>query len=169
MEGLAADSKLPLDKVSKVICLPSVAMHKGVSLIVPKRSNNPILLQMLNCLGGFVECETQETMNAMMVTSGMMGALYGVLRNNRDWLVQKGVSQKDASYYVGRMYWGMMQDAGHDCDNPRRFDDLIEEQTPGGLNEQALGNLEKLGLMNDYDTVMDALFSRLEGKSDGKL
>ena len=31
----------------------------------------------------------------------------------------------------------MVQDAEVDCDvNPRRFDDLIEEQTPGGLNEQ---------------------------------
>ena len=31
----------------------------------------------------------------------------------------------------------MVQDAEVECDvNPRRFDDLIEEQTPGGLNEQ---------------------------------
>jgi hypothetical protein len=30
----------------------------------------------------------------------------------------------------------MVQDAELDCDNPQRFDDLINEQTPGGLNEQ---------------------------------
>ena len=30
----------------------------------------------------------------------------------------------------------MVQDAELDCDNPHRFDDLINEQTPGGLNEQ---------------------------------
>jgi len=169
LEGLAADSKLPPEKVAKVICLPSVAMHQGVSLVIPKQSHNPSILDMLSSLGGFVECETQDTMNSMMVTSGLMGVLYGVLKNNRNWLVRQGVAPKDASYYVGRMHWGMMQDAVQDCDDPRRFDDLVEEQTPGGLNEQALDNLEKLGVMKDYDTVMDALLSRLEGKSDGSL
>jgi pyrroline-5-carboxylate reductase len=122
---------------------------------------------MLVSLGGFVECETEDTMNAMMVVSGLMGSLYGTLVNNRDWLVRHGVSTKDASYYVGRQYWGMMQDAVMDCDNPSRFDDLVEEQTPGGLNEQALGNLERLGVFDAYDKAMDALLSRLEGKSDG--
>ena len=169
LEGLASDSRLPLDKVAKVICLPSVAMHQGVSLVVPEQSHNPILLKMLNSLGGHVECKTQETMNAMMVTSGLMGSLYGILRKNRDWLVEKGVSQTDASYFVSKLYFGMMQDAVQDCDDPRRLDDLIQEQTPGGLNEQALNNLEKLGVMKDYDMVMDALLSRLEGKSDGSL
>ncbi len=169
LEGLASDSRLPRNKVSKVICLPSVAMHQGVSLVVPEQSHNPILLRMLNRLGGYVECKTQDTMNAMMVTSGLMGSLYGILRNNRDWLVGKGVSQTDASYFVGRMYFGMMQDAVKDCQDPRRFDDLVQEQTSGGLNEQALGNLEKLGIMKNYDTVMDALLSRLEGRSDGSL
>lgn len=170
LEGLASDSRLPLDKVSKVICLPSVATHQGVSLVVPEQqSHNPILLEMLNSLGGYVECQTQDSMNAMMVTSGLMGSLYGILRNNRDWLVEKGVSQTDASYFVARLYFGMMQDAVKDCDDPHRLDDLIQEQTPGGLNEQALNNLEKLGVMKDYDTVMEALLSRLQGTSDGSL
>lgn len=169
MEGLAADSNLPREKVAKVICLPSVAMHQGVSLLVPTQSHNPVLLQMLDSLGGFVECETQETMNAMMVMSGLMGGLYGILRTNREWLVNKGVAPKDASYYVGRMYWGMIQDAVQDSYSPRRFDDLIDEQTPGGLNEQALGNLEKLGVLNAYDKAMDALLSRLDGTSEGSL
>jgi pyrroline-5-carboxylate reductase len=149
------------------IGLPSVARHQSMSLVVPKQPHNPILTDMLASLGGFVECETEDTMNAMMVVSGLMGSLYGTLVNNRNWLVRHGVSTKDASYYVGRQYWGMMQDAVMDCDNPSRFDDLVEEQTPGGLNEQALGNLERLGVFDAYDKAMDALLSRLEGKSDG--
>ena len=51
--------------------------------------------------------------------------------------VKHGVTPDDASYFVGRSYLSMVQDAERNCqDNPRRFDDLIEEQTPGGLNEQ---------------------------------
>ena len=89
-----------------------------------------------------------------------MGSMYGVMRNNRDWLgeniytnnssscdisilihtsnltVKQGVSPSDASYFIGRSYLSMVQDAERDCQDPNRFDDLVEEQTPGGLNEQ---------------------------------
>ena len=50
--------------------------------------------------------------------------------------VKQGVSPKDASYFVGRSYLSMVQDAERDCEDPKRFDALVEEQTPGGLNEQ---------------------------------
>jgi pyrroline-5-carboxylate reductase len=56
--------------------------------------------------------------------------------------VNQGVSPIDASFFVGRSYLSMVQDAEVDCHtNPRRFDDLIEEQTPGGLNEQVRHSL----------------------------
>lgn len=50
--------------------------------------------------------------------------------------VKNGVTPEDASYFVGRSYLSMVQDAERNCQDPKRFDDLIEEQTPGGLNEQ---------------------------------
>ena len=146
-----------------------MARHQSVSLVVPKQPHNTVLTDMLASLGGFIECETEDTMNTMMVVCNLMGGLYGTLRNYRDWLVRHGVSPQQASYYVGRQYWGMMQDAVYECENPSRFDDLVEEQTPGGLNEQVLGNLEKLGVFDAYDTAMDAVLSRIEGKSDGSL
>ena len=37
---------------------------------------------------------------------------------------------------MGRSYLSMVQDAERDCRDPRRFDALVAEQTPGGLNEQ---------------------------------
>lgn len=63
----------------------------------------------------------------------------------------------------------MVQDAERDCRKPDRFDALVEEQTPGGLNEQALGNLDKQKVFGAYDNAMDAVLSRLQGKSDGSL
>ena len=184
-------------------------------------ASNNVVRSILGALGGYVECRDDDVMEAMMVTTCMMGPMYGVMRTNRDWLgelflsgplrgrpwcaliapppppmsrrtawgpetgefipscalqdrstsmlpqiltraplsigspfvlkstnercrirnisraVNRGVSPADASYFVGRSYLSMVQDAEVDCDvNPRRFDDLIEEQTPGGLNEQ---------------------------------
>jgi pyrroline-5-carboxylate reductase len=169
LDDLISDSGLPAENVSKMICLPAVAKLKGVSLVVPKQNHNPILLQMLESLGGYVECETLHQMNAMMVPTGMMGSFYGLLRNNRDWLVQQGVQASDASYFVAKQYMSMMEDAVESCVDPSRFDDLVEEQTPGGLNEQGLANLSQQGVFQSYNQIMDALLSRLEGRSDGSL
>lgn len=151
-----------------ILGLPAVAKHEGVSLITPKR-NHQLILSLLDSLGGYVQAETEEQMSAMMVPSGMMGPLYGILRQNRDWLMKKGITQSDATYLVGKMYWGMMQDAVRLCNKPEAFDDLVEEQTPGGLNEQALGNLGQLGVLDAYDQVSEAMFKRITGDSDGSL
>ena len=114
--------------------------------------------------------------------------------------MKQGVSPEDASYFVGRSYLSIVQDAERNCRDPNRFDALIDEQTPGGLNEQvrcsfsslvhfdfsihklrasnsfsyptfvqSLRNLEAQGVFEAYDRTMDAVLSRLQGKSDGSL
>ena len=128
-----------------------------------------MLLDLLQSLGGFVECENEQQMNAMMVPSGMMGPLYGLLRSNRNWLMRRGVSGRDASYLVANHYMSMINDALESCEDPSRFDDLISEQTPGGINEQALSNLEQQSVFQAYEKTMDAVFDRLEGRTDGFL
>jgi pyrroline-5-carboxylate reductase len=168
LEDLLRHSKLPSDRVFKMICLPAVANHQGVCLLTPK-VDHPVLLPLFNTLGGCVQATDEDQMSAMMVPSGLMGSMYGILRNNRDWLIKQGVAEGDASYLVGRYYWGMVQDAERGCDEPSRFDHLIAEQTPGGLNEQALGNLNSLGLNEIYDKAQNAVLSRIQGKSDGSL
>jgi len=96
--------------------------------------------------------------------------MYGIMRQNQQWLVKKGIPAKDATYFVGRQYWSMMQDADRGCHNDATwFDKLVEEQTPGGLNEQALSNMTQLGVMDSYAHVMEAVLSRLHGDSDGSL
>mmetsp|Transcript_34539 Transcript_34539/g.101504 ORF Transcript_34539/g.101504 Transcript_34539/m.101504 type:complete len:117 (+) Transcript_34539:781-1131(+) len=111
-------------------------------------------------------------MSAMMVPSALMGNMYGMLKQSRDWLMKNGgadMAQSDASYLVGRMFWGMMQDAERRCQEDDAFEELIAEQTPGGLNEQALQNWSDLGAFRDLDKVQDALFDRITGKTDGSL
>ena len=78
-----------------------------------------------------------------------------------------GVPIEDASYFVGRTYLGIAKDAEAKCRDPNGFDDLIEEQTPGGINEQSIKNLEKLGVFSSYDKAMDGILERLQGKGPG--
>ncbi|KAL7540453.1 hypothetical protein ACHAXR_010116 [Thalassiosira sp. AJA248-18] len=179
VDNLIQKSGLPKNNVYKMVCLPAIAKREGCALLQPASKTNDgnndssvgniSVKSIMDALGGCVECANDDIMNTMMVTTAMMGPMYGVMRNNRDWLVKRGVSAEDASYFVGRSYLSMVQDAERDCRDPSRYDELIEEQTPGGLNEQALGNLEKQEVFGAYDKSMDAVLSRLQGKSDGSL
>lgn len=154
VDDLIEKSGLSAKNVYKMICLPAVAKREGCALLQPAPAPTPDattngnnnggdssegninVKALMDSLGGCVNCASDEIMNTMMVTTAMMGPMYGFMRNNRDWLVKKGVSPEDASYFVGRSYLSMVQDAERDCREPNRFDDLVEEQTPGGLNEQ---------------------------------
>jgi pyrroline-5-carboxylate reductase len=87
-------------------------------------------------LGGVVECKSEDDMRTMMVMTGLMGPMYAIARTNRDWLVSKGIPAKDANVFISQTYLSVIQDATEECDNSQRFDELVKEQTPGGLNEQ---------------------------------
>lgn len=175
LDLLRADSKLPVENVYKMICLPAVAYNQGVCLLQSPQVSTPnhhhaILLQLLEALGGVIVAKNDREMSAMMVPSGLMGSFYGILRNNRDWLVQHTNMSKDkASYLVTRYYYGMMQDVVRESCRGNTLDKLIAEQTPGGLNEQALANAESLGVMNAYENIQDAIFHRILGESDGSM
>lgn len=169
LPNLATCSGLPTESVFKMICLPSVADHEGICMSTPP-TDNAVLLALYNSLGGVVHADDETQLSAMMVTSGLMGSFYGILRNNRDWLVNQGGMEKDkASFLVGRLYHSMMRDAIDRCHEAEAYEELIAEQTPGGLNEQGLRNLESLGAMEVYDKVQDAIHDRILGKSDGSL
>jgi len=169
IDELIRDSKLDAARVSKMICLPAVARHQGVCLLCSPIPN-PSLETLFNAVGGVLSVKTEDELQACMMTTCIMGPIYGIMRQSRDWLVRNtDISQSEASYLVAKQYQGAVQDAVVDCENPDRLDELIQEQTKGGLNEQALRNLESLGGLEAYDKVMDAILSRIAGDSDGSV
>jgi pyrroline-5-carboxylate reductase len=196
---LARDSKLGLSEncVFKMICLPAVAYQQGLCLITPrlrtpvaqhtKQDLANLLPQLLGALGGYLGVETEQALAAMMVPSCLMGGFYGILQNNRDWLVSsQGISAQEATYVVAKTYQAMIHDATRrleasfspgqgGTDSPGAsgasilFDELLAEQTPGGLNEQGWENLRSLGIAEAYDAVQESILLRITGKSDGSL
>jgi pyrroline-5-carboxylate reductase len=153
-----------------MICLPAVAQLEGTPLLVP-RSKSLELKSLLSTLGSgtCIECKNEDVMESMMVTTCMMGPIYGLMKTNRDFLISRGVPSTDATTLVGRQYWGMVKDALDRCDDETSFDDLIEEQTPGGLNEQSLKNLQGVGFLKSYEDAMEAVLGRIKGDTDGSM
>uniref|UniRef100_A0A7S1DC31 Pyrroline-5-carboxylate reductase catalytic N-terminal domain-containing protein n=1 Tax=Cyclophora tenuis TaxID=216820 RepID=A0A7S1DC31_CYCTE len=169
LADLERDSKLPKDNVAKMICLPSVAFHTGVCLYCTP-TPNPFLTQLFESLGGCVSLETEDQLEKCMISTCLQGPLFGIMRQNRDWLVETaGLSLEKATYLVSKQYQGMVQDVDRRPPTATRLDDLVAEQTPGGLNEQTLANLDTMGVLNAYGKAMDAVLSRVQGRSDGSL
>lgn len=190
IDSLVIDSKLPIEQVYKMICLPAVAYAEGVCLLQPKpriidaagqspaTTTMQILEPLFETLGGVIIAENDDEMAAMMVPSSLMGSFYGILQNNYSWLVtQHNIAPEKASFLISRMYHSMIQDvirksSSSDDQNDKNnnlFRELIAEQTPGGLNEQVLKNLNTLGVMDAYDVAQTAVVQRIQGKSDGSL
>ena len=98
VEDLIIKSGLRRSSVYKLICLPPIARRSGCALLQPAAaaaiknidndmsSSKNMVTSILNALGGYVECHNDNMMEAMMITTAMMGPMYGMMRNNRDWL-----------------------------------------------------------------------------------
>jgi len=168
LQTLTKLSGLHEDRVFKMICLPRVAKLQGICLLTPK-ANNQLISSICRSLGGLIECSTEDEMRTMMVMTGLMGPMYAIARANKEWLLTKGISSENSNAFISQTYLSVIQDMAEECHNPERFDQLVAEQTPGGLNEQAIRNLESLGVFSAYAATMEAMLQRLEGKSDGNL
>ena len=168
IDDLVTNSKLPPNKVSKMICLPSIARHEGVALHCCPYPDE-FLAQLFESCGGVLTLQDESELQAAMVTTCIMGPLYGQMRESRDFVFNhtSGLTKQDASKLVIKQYMGAVEQAERLIDSADSLDDLIDEQTPGGLNEQALGNLDKLGGLKSHNQVMEALLSRIRGDSDG--
>jgi pyrroline-5-carboxylate reductase len=155
-----------LTAVWRMICLPAVATHQGVCLVTP--SPSPTLNGIFQALGGVAVAPTESQMHTMMVPTGMMGSLYALLRQNRDYLVREAnLDSATATAWVTRLYQGMLHDVVQrlDDDDPKQnaklLDEMVAEQTPGGLNEQGIRQLTQAGVWEAYDSVSDGLLERI--------
>lgn len=126
----------------------------------PPADDKQQLQALFETLGGCIPCATQELLEAAMLSTCVMGPLYGVMRRNRDWMVEKGLSAQDADKLIKQQYLGAV---AHASTSGLDLDELVEEQTPGGLNEQALRQLEENGVMTVYDQAMDSVYDRIRG------
>ena len=182
LEDLVRDSGLDPARVAKMICLPSIADHQGVALLCCGGSGsgddaaaaapNSVLEDLFGAMGGVVCPDTEADLEACMVTTCTMGPLYGTMKRQKDWLLRNtaSLSEEDAAFLVTRQFAGAVGDA-LGSSSKKTLEDLIAEQTPGGLNEQALYNYGTVlrGFEDLQDPVMDAIVARIRGETDGSL
>jgi pyrroline-5-carboxylate reductase len=122
---------------------------------------------LFDSLGATLECDTEAEMTLLMVPTCTMGPFYALLQSQQDWLVRQGIRPEDASYFVGRTYKNLADEAFANCKDPTHFGTLVRENTPGGINEQAIRNLRGMGVFAAYDAAMDGIVERICGTGTG--
>mmetsp|Transcript_19920 Transcript_19920/g.50366 ORF Transcript_19920/g.50366 Transcript_19920/m.50366 type:complete len:90 (-) Transcript_19920:90-359(-) len=87
-----------------------------------------------------------------------MGDLYRRMEVAQQWLVNGGVDKRTATSFVGNVFHTMITDARDEsAHNDDAFRKLVEEQTPGGLNEKVLGEQEQRGSYKIYEDSLNGL------------
>ena len=124
----------PCETVVRAIPLPPVARHVGATIMTPANAG---VAEIFDALGTAVVVDSEPLMKKMMCVTGLMGQFYAQQRQTQAFLVAQGVGT---------------------------FDELVHEQTPGGINEQVVRELTEAGAYRALDDTLDGILARIEGR-----
>eukprot|EP01060_Flectonema_neradi_P013611 TRINITY_DN2034_c3_g1_i1.p1 TRINITY_DN2034_c3_g1~~TRINITY_DN2034_c3_g1_i1.p1 ORF type:complete len:291 (+),score=55.17 TRINITY_DN2034_c3_g1_i1:60-875(+) len=146
-------------KVCKAVPLPPVAHQRGVTSVCP---SNEIAKNLFELLGTVVQIETEDHQRALQAATALMGPFYAQCQALQEWLSTKGLSPDVASQFAGSFYHCISYDSAN-CSKTSSdaFKTLIAEQTPGGLNEQAIKELTEAGVYDSHKVSLDSILGRL--------
>lgn len=151
----------PAENVCISIPLPIVAKRRGVTLIMPR---DPVAKDLFEALGSAVCVDDEQQFRRLQCMTCIMGDLYERQRTAYEWLTHADVPPDVAAAYVGDIFHCITADAV-DAD-PTTFQRLVDEQTPGGMNEMVITEQRDDGNYNALGFSLDSLYSRLSGNPD---
>ncbi len=147
-------------KIVRVLPLPPIALRKGPVPICPA---NKKVKSFFNHLGTAVEISDEKLFTNFWCMTAMMAPYYEILDTLSKWLSSKGLKKTDTQKYITSLFFAMSEDAVVNSKKDLKI--LIKDsQTPGGLNEQALNQLRKLGFYKLLNITANNVLKRLKKK-----
>ena len=144
-------------KIVRAIPLPPISLKKGPIPICPP---NKKVKAFFDKIGTTVEIKNEKSSINFWSTSGMMAAFYQFLSTMTDWLVKKGVKRDNAQKYITSLFLALSEDAVVNSKKDLKY--LVKEsQTPKGLNEQAVRELNKAGFYKSLEKTLNSIYKRL--------
>ena len=138
--------------------MPPISLKKGPVPIFPP---NKKVKNFFNHLGTTVEINKENSSLNFWSTSGMMAPFYELLSSMSKWLVKRGVKKDDAQKYITSLFVALSEDAVVKSKKDLKF--LVKEsQTPGGLNEQGVKELKKLGFYRSIQKTLNSILKRFK-------
>lgn len=150
---------VPAEQVVRAIPLPPVARHRGACVMTPRHA---AITALFDALGTVVPVDDEATMKKMMPVTCLMGQLYAQHRATQQWLEAQGVDGEAAAKWTGAAFHAMTYDSA--AAGAHTFNELCDEQTPGGLNEQILREMTEAGAYAALNDSLDGALARIEGQ-----
>ena len=156
--NLANLKKLTKNKnITRAIPLPPIEIKKGPIVVCPP---NKTAKSFFNHLGIVIEVRNEKVCNKFWSTSSLMAPFYELLKTSTDWLVRKGVKKSKATNYITELFLGLSQDAVNKKSSGLKKL-VAESQTPRGLNEQALRELQKGKFYSKLNVALNNIHTKL--------
>eukprot|EP00037_Helgoeca_nana_P007044 m.64408 g.64408 ORF g.64408 m.64408 type:complete len:285 (+) comp17878_c1_seq1:30-884(+) len=148
---------IPDITVVKSVPLPPVALHAGVSVLYPR---HPEMVALFEVLGKVICVDTEDHLRVLQAGSGMMGPFYKTVLTMQEWMKAQGIADADAAVFAGGFYQCVSADSAEQTSG-EGLAHLIAEQTPGGLNEEAIRRHSEAGCYDGERAALDATLARL--------
>ena len=143
--------------IVRAIPLPPISLKKGPVPICPP---NKKVKNFFDKIGSTVEIKNEKLSINFWSTSGMMASYYEILKIMSDWLVNKGIKRLDAQKYITTLFLALSEDAVVNSKKELKY--LVKEsQTPKGLNEQGLKEMNKRGVYKSVINTLNIIHKRL--------
>ena len=156
--NLSKLKKLVKKKVTivRAIPMPPIKLGKGPVAIFPP---NQKIKNFFNRIGTTIEIKSEKLSKNFWAISGTMASFYELLNVLSNWLIRKKINKLDAQKYVTSLYSALAELALLNSSKPLK--NLVNEQTPGGLNWQGVNDLRKLGYYKLLEKSLNKIYKRL--------
>ena len=142
--------------IIRAIPMPPIKYGKGPVAIFPP---NKKVKNFFDKIGTTIEIKNEKLSKNFWVISGTMASFYESLAVLSNWLIRKKINKLDAQKYVTLLYSALAELALKNSSKPLK--DLVNEQTPGGLNWQGVNELKKSGYYRLLERSLKKIYKRL--------
>jgi len=142
--------------IIRAIPMPPIRLGKGPVAIFPP---NRKVKSFFDKIGQTIEIKNEKLSKNFWAISGTMASFYELLNVLSNWLIRKKTNKSDAQKYVTSLYSALAELALLNSSKPLK--NLVNEQTPGGLNWQGVNELKKLGYYRLLEKSLKKIYKRL--------
>ena len=142
--------------IVRAIPMPPIRLCKGPVAIFPP---NKKIKNFFNNIGTTIEIKNEKLSKNFWAISGTMASFYELLNVLSNWLIRNKTNKLDAQKYVTSLYSALAELALLNSSKPLK--NLVNEQTPGGLNWQGVNELKKSGYYRLLEKSLKKIYKRL--------
>jgi pyrroline-5-carboxylate reductase len=146
---------------ARIFVMPSVESRIGPIMFLPHDAEVAALLQPL---GTAISVQDRQEFLALWTLTALIAPYYGFLASSAAWAAANGARAQTATAFAAASFHALAAMADRpDAASP--IDLARHAQTPGGLNEQVVGELTAKSWFASIGSALDGILKRLQGRN----